>query len=151
MILYLTKMKKLTILLFIFSMLGCENNSPLKHKTENVQACLDLLLLHQKKRYEYLEHCELILVKDKYTLDIGDLHYGANKIVLTDVKPSEIQVYWSEKQDTKKRYMKIEYKVGNNDSVNVNMGLPNVNEVIRFSLAKKGSVWQPRITVMDQY
>ncbi|MBC7399060.1 MAG: hypothetical protein H7289_03880 [Mucilaginibacter sp.] len=139
-------MKRSIILLLItISAYSCENNSAIVNKTANVQACLDELLLKQKKYYNYLEHCKLILVKDSHTADLGQLHYGGNKIAIKDTPPSDIKVYAPEKDDTGIRYLKLKYIIVDNNTINVEIDLPNVNSFIKFRLTRTGNIWKAKL------
>ena len=139
-------MKRLVVLLFnIIFIYGCESNSAFLHKTENVQSCLNLLLQKQKRNYESLEHCRLILIKDSNTADLGDLYYGKNKVIVKDVAPSEIKIYAFEKDDTGTRYLKLSYIVVDDHTVNVEINLPNVNHFIKFILTRTGTSWKARM------
>jgi hypothetical protein len=139
-------MKKIIVLLLlVISIYGCKSNSAFVHKTENVQECLNLLLQKQKKNYESLEHCRLILIKDSNTADLGDLYYSKNKVIIKDVAPSEIKVYAFEKDNTGTRYLKLSYIIVDDHTVNFEINLPNVNHFIKFILTKIGAIWKARM------
>jgi len=144
-------MSKLLIFIIALLLLGCGKNTALTHKTKNVQACLDLLLLHQKENYKDLENHQLILTKDNQTSDLMNLHYGKNKIILQDVLPRTKSYYYSQSADTTKVYTKISYIIVDRNTINVNWELLNGNQVIMFELKRKNDNWQPVIKEMRMY
>jgi len=133
-------MKRLIICFLIFSILGCENNSPLKHKTQNVQACLDSL--YKDTAYRYLEKCQLVLIKDNYTSDLDSLHFGTNKFLLKQVNQSTIKTQYLSKDDTSTRFFMIRYSVVDENNVVVDLEFRNGSEAFIYYLVKKDPVWR---------
>jgi hypothetical protein len=133
-------MKRLIVFFIALSILGCENSSPLKYKAENVQTCLDLL--YKDKEFRYLEKCQLVLIKDNYTSDLDNLHFGANKFMLKEVDQSTIKKQYLSKDDTSKRFFMIKYTVVNENNVTVELEFRNGSEAFHYYLVKKDSVWK---------
>ena len=133
-----TLTKKILYALVILFLCNCKY--PATNSTTIVQTCLDSL--RRDTDFGFLDHAEIILVKNANSSGLDDLHWGANKIALRDTATAEIRVYVPGDAITNKRYLIINKLNTSNNNARVELGLPNTNEALIVDMVKNDEGWR---------
>jgi|GEM_PF-7109388 len=131
-------MKKILFALTVFFLCNC--TYPAINRTTIVQTCLDSL--RRDRDFMFLDHSEIILVKNTNSTGLDDLHWGANKIALRDTATAEIRVYVPGDAISNKRYLIINKLNTSNNNARVELGLPNTNEALIVDMVKNDEEWR---------
>jgi len=130
-------MKNLSFLYFTLLILsyGCTNKAT-NQKPDLMQICLDALC--KNKDFKYLEKSPLILIENQYSKDLGDIHFGRNKVVFRNMSLPEQHAVLGKLTDKGPNYFKIDDFKVENDKAEVILDLPLLTLQIPL---KKGKEW----------
>lgn len=127
----------------------CNCKYPANNNTTVIQSCLDSL--QRDSDFKFLDHSEIILVKNSNSTGLDDLHWRANKIAVRDTTAAEITVYAPGDAISNKRYLIINKFNTDNYNARVELELPNTNETLILDLVRNEKGWRVNhvISIID--
>lgn len=129
-------MKGLNFLFFLLMILSCGCISkPVNQKSELIQICLDEM--YKNTNFRYLEKLPLILIENKYSEGLRDIHFGQNKVSFKHMSLPQQHAVLGNLTDKDRSYFIIDYFKIESDKAEVSIGLPMLTLQIPLKKAEK--------------